>query len=206
MIKAPPAEENCVLTLAICGVPFRGSLMAWSPDGRFLFTSARRDAQSALAIVRISVETGEQRRITSPPPGVAGDAGAAVSPDGREMAFVRLGALGNGDIYAAPFSGAVPAAGQPRRLTSDGADLSAPVWTRDGRELIFWSDRGGRREMWRISTSGGTRLVRLGGVGENPSDVALSPLGHRLVYGRQVTSGVCREFQSQWARADNRYA
>ena len=191
VIKAPPGDEDCGLMklLGVCGIQFRGSLLAWSPDGKFLFTSGRPEPQSALAVVRISVETGEQQPVTSPPRELVGDVGAAVSPDGREMAFVRLGTLGTGDIYVVTLSSAIAAAGRPRRLTSDQADLSSPVWTPDGRELIFSSDRGGRREMWRIGASGPARAVRLAGVGENPSDVAISPFGRRLVYGRSSYYG-----------------
>ena len=38
--------------------------------------------------------------------------------------------------------------------------------------------------MWRISLSGPLKPVRLAGVSDNPSDVTISPLGRRLVYGR----------------------
>lgn len=182
VIKAPPGDENC--GGLVCGVEgFRGSLLSWSPDGKFLFTSGRPEPKSALAVMRISVETGEQQPVTSPPRGLASDVGPVVSPDGRALAFVRLRS-GVGDIYVVSLSGAIPATGQPRRVTSDGADLSAPVWTPDGRELIFSSNRGGRRELWRISASGSAKPVRLAGIGENASDVAISPVGRRLVYGR----------------------
>ena len=183
VFKAPLERENLCWN-NVCGVGFRGSLLAWSPDGKFLFTSAIPEPGAALAVVRISVETGEQQLVTSAPQGLDGDVGAAVSPDGRQMAFVRLGTLRSGDIYVVSLSGAFPATGQPRQITSDRADLSAPVWTTDGRELIFSSDRGGRREMWRISASGSAKPVRLA-AGENPTDVAISPLGRRLVYGRE---------------------
>jgi Tol biopolymer transport system component/DNA-binding winged helix-turn-helix (wHTH) protein len=179
--------ENCGQRQIICGVGFRGSLLAWSPDGKYLFTSGLPEPAPALTVMRISMETGEQQPVTSPPPGSGGDVGAAVSPDGRALAFIRLSGLAAGDIYVASLSGGI--AGQPRRVTTDGADLSAPTWTPDGGELIFSSDRGGRRELWRIAASGSAKPARVAGIGENASDAAISPLGRRLVYGRVGYSG-----------------
>ena len=89
VIKAPPGDENCdLLRVLVCGVPFRGALLAWSPDGKFLFTSGRPDPKLALGVVRISVHTGEQQPVTSPPPGLVGDVGA-VSLAGRTHAGFR---------------------------------------------------------------------------------------------------------------------
>ena len=183
VFKGRPGDENCVGEW-VCGVDFRGSLLTWSPDGKFLFTSGRPEPESALGVTRISVETGERQQVTSPPQGLVSDVGPAVSPDGRTLAFVRLRTMETGDLYVVSLSGAMPAVDQQRRVTSEGSDLRAPVWTPDGRELIFSSNRGGRRELWRIGASGSPKAVRLAGVGENAGDVAISQDGRRLVYGR----------------------
>jgi len=188
VFKAPRGDENCGPPMAMCGLDFHGSLLAWSPDGKYLFTSGRSSPESALALMRISVETGEHERVTSPRESER-DVGPALSPDGRALAFVRLRSLGIGDIYVVSLSGAIKPAGEPRRVTTDAADLSAPSWTPDGRELIFSSDRGGRRELWRINASGSAKPVRVAGIGENASDIAISPSGRRLVYGRASNYG-----------------
>ena len=188
VFKAPRGDENCGPPMAMCGLDFHGSLLAWSPDGKYLFTSGRSSPESALALMRISVETGEHERVTSPRESER-DVGPALSPDGRALAFVRLRSLGIGDIYVVSLSGAIKPAAEPRRVTTDAADLSAPSWTPDGRELIFSSDRGGRRELWRINASGSAKPVRVAGIGENASDIAISPSGRRLVYGRVSNYG-----------------
>jgi len=79
-------DENCGRRELICGAGFRGSFLTWSPDGKYLFTSGRPEPASALTVIRISMETGEQQSVTSPPRGSGGDVGAAVSPDGRALA------------------------------------------------------------------------------------------------------------------------
>ena len=188
--KAPLGVENCPpSTNYTCGIDFRGSMLSWSRDGKSLFTSRESGHGSALAIVRIFIDTGDQQAVTSPPGGFLGDVGPAVSPDGSAMAFVRATALHRGDLYVVPLSGGTGAAGQPVRVTSDDADVRAPAWTEDSRELIFSSDRAGRHELWRISASPGAKPVRVAAVGENASDVAISPRGARLVYVRQSVYG-----------------
>jgi Tol biopolymer transport system component/DNA-binding winged helix-turn-helix (wHTH) protein len=194
--KARPMSNACFLTASpqVCGLTYGGPLLAWSQDGKYLFTSGYSKPDSALNIIRISVETGEQSPITAPPAGITGDLGPGVSPDGRELAFVRVIGAKTGDLYVlsldgeslsgAGLSGASLANAQPRRITFDSVDLESPAWTRDGRELIFSSDRGSRRELWRVEASGSGRVRRVAGMGENASDLAISPGGQRLVYSR----------------------
>jgi Tol biopolymer transport system component/DNA-binding winged helix-turn-helix (wHTH) protein len=184
--KAPPKSEACISTESphVCGLTYWGTLLVWSPDGKYLFTSGYSKPDSPLTIIRISVETGEQRPITSPPAGISGDFGPGVSRDGRELAFVRVIGAKTGDLYVLPLSGPGLSGAQPRRITFDGVDLESPAWTPDGRELIFSSNRGGRRELWRVEPSGSGKLLRVAGMGENASDLAVSPSGQHLVYSR----------------------
>jgi len=65
--------------------------VAWSPDSRWLVTSDRDSPEKPLALFLVSVETGEKRRLTSPPMSLdGGDLSAAFSPDGRTLAFSRV--------------------------------------------------------------------------------------------------------------------
>jgi Tol biopolymer transport system component len=188
--KAPATADVCLSTAwpHICGLVYSGPLLAWSPDGKYLFTSGISRPESPLAIIRISVETGEQQAITMPPSTSNGDFAAEVSPDGREMAFVRLAGAKTADLYVAPLTAAAPATAQARRITFDGSDIEGLAWTADGRDLIFSSDRGSRHELWRVPSSGHAKPVRLTGLGEDASDVAISTSG-RLVYSRGAYHG-----------------
>jgi Tol biopolymer transport system component len=56
------------------------------------------------------------------------------------------------------------------------------------RELIFSSDRSGRRELWRAPAAGGPS-VRLDGVGEDALDVAVSQNGGTLIYNHGHATG-----------------
>lgn len=183
--KADASSDACAVSSFpfICGASGFGSALAWSHDGKYVFASAETAPGLPRAIVRVSVETGELQRVTSPPKGSSGDFGPAVSPDGQELAFGRFTSVRTGDLYVMPLSGR-----EPKRITSDGADVMTPAWTPDSREFIFSSNRGGRRELWRVAASGG-KPVRLAGIGEDAMDVAVSRDGRTLIYNRGRYSG-----------------
>lgn len=85
----------------------------------------------------------------------------ALSPDGRTLAFNW-----SGDIWTVPVEG-----GHARRLTVHPADDEQPVWSRDGRQIAFASNRSGSMCIY-IMTSAGSGLTRLtfSDQGEAPSD------------------------------------
>ena len=74
----------------------------------------------------------------------------AISPDGRWIAFSA-----QGDLWVVPRGG-----GRARLLTTHVAYERSPVWTPDGRAIVFASDRHGNFDLFRIALSGG-RAQRL---------------------------------------------
>ena len=148
---------------------------AWTPDGTFL---AVRDET---AVVLVSVETGEKRQLTSPPAGWTGDWQAAVSPDGRTLAFARIRNGPTQDIFLAPLSDGA----KSRQLTHDNAWIAGLAWLPDGSEIVFSSNRAGDGTLWRISASGGapTRLPAVGGDAGHP---AIARQGHRAAFVRST--------------------
>ena len=69
-----------------------------------------------------------------------------VSPDGKKVAFGY-----QGDIYTVAIDG-----GEAKRITSNPAYDSDPLWTDDSREIIFSSYREGSKDIFRIPAEGGT--------------------------------------------------
>src|SRR5438067_8279405 len=93
--------------------------IAWLPDGKWLLTLAQKSPGKTQphAIIRVSVETGEKRILTSPLPATLGDGGLALSPDGNRLAFVEESGFWARDIYIVPVSPDLLLAGKPERLT-----------------------------------------------------------------------------------------
>lgn len=189
--KAEPSDDTCASSQFefICGASSFGSALAWSLDSKYLFTSAKPAPDAPPAIVRVSAETGDLETLTSPPKGSGGDFGPAVSPDGERLAFGRFMTIRTGDLYVLPLSYAGSSKPVPRRITADAADIHTAAWMPDGRELIFSSDRAGRRELWRVSATGAPAIVRVPGIGENALDVAVSQNGKTLIYNRGHYTG-----------------
>lgn len=85
-----------------------------------------------------------------------------LSPGGETLVFDMLG-----DIYTLPVAG-----GKASRLTSGMAFDGQPVWSPDGRTILFVSDRSGAENLW-LMDGDGENLRQISLYGDNP--VLVSP-------------------------------
>jgi TolB protein len=109
------------------------------------------------------------------------DCEPAFSPDGRSVAFVRENFSGTlGALFVQAISGA-----SPKQLTPGNS--RDPVWTPDGRQIVFSSQLGGVLTLSRISASGGTPQP-VAGVGEMGFSPSISHKGNQLVYQHTARS------------------
>src|SRR5882672_3745376 len=157
---------------------------AWSPDGKSLYISAASSTDRNVGIYAIPLGGGDTRRLTETPAGGGlGDLDPAVSPNGRQLIFVRQTGAFASDFYALDLAGGAAA---PRRITSDQAQKSSPVWTEDGQEVVYIvGERNGARAINRVSIPGG-KFSRIEGIGDSASALAIAAKGHRLVYAKSV--------------------
>ena len=157
--------------------PFWSHSLGWAPDGRFLAVEDKNVPQEPFGVFLLSVETGEKRRLTSPPSGVYGDFDAAYSPDGKTIAFRRITGVHLADIYLVPAAG-----GEVRRLTSLKRDINGFAWATEGREIIFSSSTSFEDDvLMKVSVPQGTP-ERLAATGQGINDPAISRRGDRLAY------------------------
>jgi serine/threonine protein kinase len=138
-IGGPPRK---VVDLPSSGPP---NLCDWMPDSQSLVADAAATSSQREGIYLFPIGAGERRRITTPPEGAV-DFMPSISPDGRNLAFVRF--TGRYDLYTVPLAG-----GETRRLTSDGRFIRGLVWVNNG-EILFSSTRGGGRALWRVAADG----------------------------------------------------
>lgn len=69
-----------------------------------------------------------------------------ISPNGQEIVFTY-----KGDIYKVPAAG-----GQAIQLTTLSSYETAPIWSRDGKQIAFASDRKGNFDVWVMPATGGS--------------------------------------------------
>jgi Tol biopolymer transport system component len=94
------------------------------------------------------------------------------------------------DVYLLDLSTDLGPQGEPRRLTFLNQSVDSPVWTPDGREIVFSS--GGhlsQHSLWRVSASAGSRpdsSPKPEPVGEEATTLAVSSTARRLIYTRHL--------------------
>ena len=125
------------------------SAAAWTPDGQHLVFSSNRNENwvhdyrnSELYIV--SSATGEVRQLTDRP---GPDRSPAVSPDGRQIAFV--GYEDRTRTYQVSRLQVMNLDGSGQRVLTGGLDrsVSNPVWASDGSGLYFQYDDEGNSKL-----------------------------------------------------------
>lgn len=123
----------------------------WSPDEKWLVLSDKESATEPFSLFLVAPTTGERRRLTTPPASMIGDCSPAFSPDGRQIAFVRVTGAFLGEIYLVSVEG-----GEPKRLTIDAAGVSNLTWAAGGSEILFASRQAGKSRLFKIPATGGT--------------------------------------------------
>ena len=130
----------------------------WSSDGRWI-VFARYD-RDAIELWSLNMANGQLRQMTT---GGAVNVEPRFSPDGKRLAFVSTSCKGHFHIFIASFADGLLS--DVRQLTLEHvSDLPryyyskfdheiSPVWTRDGSEILFTSNRGhihGTGGFWRM--------------------------------------------------------
>ncbi len=114
---------------------------SWYPDGEHLLVGGRQQG-----LMKISIKSGRETKINLPWPGITD---AAISPDGKQIAFAANVTDGV-DIYHIWVANADGSG--PRKLTTMPYLQHEPVWSRDGEWVYFLSGKGGQsHDIWRVS-------------------------------------------------------
>ena len=164
------------------------SSLCWTSDSKALIVSARPAAGQPNRLVLVSLETGETRELTHPPPQIMGDTRPSISPDGRTLVFDRT----NGSLYSLwslPLAEGFQPQGEPQQLPSGGIPVGSVAWMPDSREVLF-STASANSTIYRMPASGGVMPRLVPGIGTGAAFPAVSLQGHRLVYslGTQDTN------------------
>jgi TolB protein len=151
-----------------------------SQDGRrMIFTSSIASTNPvALPIDPVTGRVGAPRFLFRQSGIVAP---TSVSPDGSTLAYFVAGR--SEDIWL----GRVDGSGL-RRLTDDDHRDRVPMWSADGNELVFYSNRSGKYEVWTIKKDGSGLRQRSFRPNDNLNWAFYDPAGDRL-WASSATAG-----------------
>ena len=159
--------------------------LSWSPDGKYLALMDKNAPRDPYSIFLLSIETGDKRKLTSPPAESFGDGTPRFSPDGKTLAFDRSSSVAQDEVYLLPVTSDGRPQGEPRRLTFDERIIFGLDWAADGRRIVYSSGQTGSTNLLTIAASGGA-VERLAVAGGNPTALSISRSGNRLVYERDL--------------------
>lgn len=130
----------------------------WSRDGSFIVFERRYEVWVADA------DGGNQQRISTIPrlELALTPRWPAVSPDGRQIVYFGSGDTPEGDLWIADIAG-----GAPEQITFAPALGGAPVWTPDGKQIIYSTQRAGGRTLWAVDVAERTSAPLLTGSGDD---------------------------------------
>lgn len=98
-----------------------------------------------------------------------------ISPDGKQIAFTY-----KGDIYTVAATG-----GTAKRLTTQPSYESMPIWSPDGSQIAFASDREGGNDIFIMPAAGG-EAIRLTTNSASEIPEAFSPNGQYVVFSAAI--------------------
>ncbi len=157
-------------------------LDGWSRDGQWIyFSSTSRDISGMNDIYRVRATGGTPMTVSDDR--YVNEFSAAISPDGRTLAFSARGIssgqwwrrghshLDMSELWTMPLDGdAAKGRAAYTQLTARNGKSSWPMWSADGGSLFFMSDRDGAENLWsrpaapggnerKLTTFGGGRLL-----------------------------------------------
>lgn len=108
------------------GFRYRG--LAFSPDGKFIYYSQRRDRGAESALYRISIPGGEPQKLLA---GV--DSAVSFSPDGSQLAFVRGDEAFKESVLMISNADGTAAQKITASQYVDAYSVDGPSWSPDGK-------------------------------------------------------------------------
>lgn len=136
-----------------CGVARGGSdccrRIGWLDEERLVF-SRRAAVDEPVRLYTSNGLAGSAQALTDPPAQWDGDTDFAISPDGRQLAFVRRRTPEIADLWVHDLD-----SGETQRLTSEGYPINGLAWSHDAANIIFGWSRTGRSVLWEVPALGG---------------------------------------------------
>jgi Tol biopolymer transport system component len=161
--------------------PDWGPFLAWTPESDGLIYSSCKSPEPC-RLMLVWLDTLHEQALTSPPKGPGGDTAPAVSPDGRQLLFVRRRGGHTATIFAQQLSEDWRPVGEPQPLTREDVFATAPTWAADGGGFFYMTgDVGMSMRLWRGSMNVHADPKLLGALGDSFFEPGLSAHGNRVI-------------------------
>src|SRR5688572_15039571 len=172
-------------------------LDGWSRDGQWIyFSSTSRDISGMNDIYRVRATGGTPMTVSDDR--YVNEFSAAVSPDGRTLAFSARGTssgqwwrrghshLDMSELWTMPLDAAAKGRPAYTQLTARNGKSSWPMWSGDGGSLFFMSDRDGAENLWwRSAAPGGNERKLTTFAGGRLLWPSITQDGRRIAFERE---------------------
>jgi len=155
---------------------------AWSPDGKTVFYHQWNSTTKTISIVARDLATGQEKELFSVAEPSHFGAGAALSRDGRQLAFAVRDSVSRSNVLKV-----LSADGGEARDVLRGVEMPFPgsvAWTSDGLSLLFTrtpNPRSSTTELWQVSAQGGDPR-KLDLAADDIRDLRVHPDGRHVAY------------------------
>lgn len=128
------------------------SALAWTADSRAVITPIPDGTNRGRSLWAFDVFTNQRTRLTSAPAGTYGDIDAAVSSDGKRLAFVRAEVANVSEVYWKEMASGPD--GPVYALTADRRRVEGVEWMPGNEEVVFASRRSlAKSAIWKVAVA-----------------------------------------------------
>lgn len=127
----------------------------WSPDGSLLAVDDKVTETDPLSLYLVHIRSGDKYRLTFPTFDIIGDVSPRFSPDGSELAFIRIRYQGQNTVMHVPVTG-----GEASLLFDPSSLISDVDWLSNDR-VLYVARLDDRFRFWTQSTLSPTQKPRL---------------------------------------------
>lgn len=160
-------------------------MLAWSPDSKWLLIPMAESANEPRRIAALSIESGELRQLTNASGSdTVGDRAPALSPDGRNLAFVRSFQGQSSEAFVLPLTVDMRAAGEARRISSSADLIGDPFWI--DSDVLMQIGRDVPRGLWLFPAAGSRGSSRVASIENHARMAAYAPSQGHLAFVRFV--------------------